>query len=99
MGSRNLDRIPIRMWRSKVETVADMQREGWEVIASCQKCGLAMVADLALIARETGPETSLWNRTSVCRLIGCGGVVVFMAKAPGKHLHETLSAPWPDGRP
>jgi len=99
MGSRNLDRIPIRMWRSKVETVADMLAEKWEIITSCQKCGLAMVADLALIARESGPATSLWNRSSPCRRIGCTGAVVFMAKAPGKTFHEALSAPWPDGKP
>jgi hypothetical protein len=99
MGSRNPDRIPIRMWRSKVETVADMQRERWEVITSCQKCGLAMVADLALIARETGPATSLWNRSGACRRIGCTGVAVFMAKAPGKGFHEALSAPWQEGKP
>jgi hypothetical protein len=87
------------MWRSKVETVADMLRERWDVITSCQKCGLAMVADLALIARESGPTTSLWNRSSPCRRIGCTGSVVFMARAPGKTYHEPLSAPWPEGKP
>lgn len=87
------------MWRGSVETVADMQRKGWEVITSCQKCGLAMVADLALIAREIGPETSLWNRSAPCRRIGCGGVVVFMGKPPGRSFHDALSAPWPDGKP
>jgi hypothetical protein len=99
MGSRNLDRIPIRMWRSKAETVAEMLAQKWEVITSCQKCGLAMVADLALIARETGPATSLWNRSSPCRRIGCTGAVVFMAKVPGVAFHQVLSAPWPEGKP
>jgi hypothetical protein len=99
MGSRNIDRIPMREWRASVETVADMLAKKWEVITSCQKCGLAMVADLALIARETGPETSLWNRSSPCRRISCTGVVAFMAKPPGKAFHETLSAPWPEGKP
>jgi len=99
MGRRNPDRIPMREWRSNAETVADMQRKGWDVISSCQKCGLAMATDLVVIARLSGPATSLWNRSSPCRRIGCTGAVVFLAKIPGRSMHEALSAPWPEHKP
>jgi hypothetical protein len=62
MGSRNLDRIPIRYRRAKVESVQQMLSEQWDVISKCWVCGLIMRVDLALIARTSGPEVSLWNR-------------------------------------
>ncbi len=97
MGHRNPDRVPISIRRQRCETVAQMQRDHWDVISHCEKCGLSMVVDLALVARVTGPETSLWNRKNRCRRIGCQGWVEFQAKAPGMVMYEPLAAPDPRG--
>jgi hypothetical protein len=99
MGSRNLDRVPIREWRRKVETVADMLRERWDVVSKCQACGLMMQTNLRLVARVSGPETSLWNRKEPCRRLGCAGHVEFLARVPGRRDYQPLAAPWPDGKP
>jgi|SRR5580693_8103883 hypothetical protein len=95
MDSRNPDRLPISIRRQRCESVAQMQRDRWEVISCCEKCGLNMVVDLALVARVSGPDTSLWNRKARCRQIGCAGWVEFKAKAPGMNMYEPLSAPDP----
>ena len=92
MGSRNLDRIPLRSRRAKVETVRQMREEGWDVISKCLVCGLVMRVDLALIARVSGPNVSLWNRKAHCRRLGCTGFVEFQARAPGMSWHEVLNA-------
>ncbi len=99
MGAKNLDRIPAAAWRQRIETVADFQRDHIEVITDCPKCGLQMVVDLALVARVSGPTTSLWNRKPRCRKLGCGGRATLKAKLPGKGYYEALEAPWPSGRP
>jgi hypothetical protein len=99
MGSRNLDRIPISMRRARCETVADMIRDGWDVISKCQACELLMQVDLGVISRVKGGKTSLWNRRQRCRRMGCRGFVDFMAKAPGMNRHESLRAEWPASKP
>jgi hypothetical protein len=99
MGHRNPDRVPISIRRQKCETVAEMARDRWEVISHCRHCGLIMTVNLRLVARVSGPKTSLWNRTSRCRRLGCTGVVDFQAKAPGMDSFDVLAAPWPEGRP
>lgn len=91
MASRNPDRISTRDWRPKVETVAAMQGHRWEVIARCFTCGLEVVVDLARVARERGPQTSLWDRQSACKRRGCNGRMVFMAKGPGMAHFELLA--------
>jgi hypothetical protein len=93
MGHRNADRVSIIERRSKGETVTGMLAERWDVITKCLRCGLIMQADLAMIARVSGPETSLWNRRPRCRKLGCGGRVQFQAKAPGMQWHEALETP------
>jgi hypothetical protein len=93
MGTRNPDRVPIRYFRARCESVADMRREGWDVVSKCEKCGLMMGVDLALIIKVNGPNVSLWNRRAICRRMGCRGSVEFMAKAPGMVVHQPLAAP------
>ena len=99
MGAKNLDRIPAAAWRQRIETVADFARAHIEVITDCPKCGLQMVVDLALVARVSGPETSLWNRKPRCRKLGCGARASLKAKLPGKGYYEALEAPWPSDKP
>ena len=99
MGSQSPEDVPMSIRRRKVESVADMLREHWEVISVCRKCALTMAVDLRVIARLKGPATSLWNRHGRCRRIGCVGVVDFQAKVPGVPFHRELSAPWPEGKP
>ena len=99
MGRPNNDRIPIWRRRSKVETVGDMLRERWNVVSKCGSCGLVMKVDLRLIAKVSGPRTSLWNRRPRCRRMYCGGHVEFQARVPGVGWHEALTAPWPEGEP
>ncbi len=95
MGHRNPDRVPIAYRRARCETVAQMQRDRWDVISKCEKCGLIMRVDLALIIHVSGPAVSLWNRKARCRRLGCGGWVEFQARAPGMAYHEALAAPPP----
>lgn len=83
----------MRIRRQKCETVEAMARDGWDVISRCETCGLIMRADLALIARISGPRTSLWNRKARCRRLGCTGWVKFQGRAPGMTMHEALTAP------
>jgi len=99
MGSRNPDRVPLAYRRRRCETVTQMTEQGWDVLSSCDKCGLQMLVDLRMIAKVRGPTFSLWSRRSRCRRIGCGGVVRFKARAPGMGWYEELDAPWPDGKP
>ena len=99
MGSRNPDRVPLHVRRARCETVEEMLAQRWEVISNCRQCGLMMEVNLRLVATISGPETSLWNRSSRCRRIGCTGHVRFQAKAPGMAFFDDLQAPWPDGKP
>jgi hypothetical protein len=50
MGSKNLDRVSVGEWSNKCETVADFMRDGIEVISSCEKCELKVLAALRLAA-------------------------------------------------
>ena len=99
MGAKNLDRIPAAAWRQRIETVADFIRDHIEVITDCPRCGLQMVVNLPMVARVSGPETSLWNRKPRCRKLGCGGRATLKAKLPGKGYYEALEAPWPSDKP
>jgi len=90
MGSRNADRIPLSDRYLLGRNVVDMYERRWEVISHCLACGLNMAVDLRLVARVSGPATSLWNRTARCRRIGCAGRVEFQAKAPGMTGYEPL---------
>jgi hypothetical protein len=92
MGRRNIDRVPISFYRSSVATVADMQRERWDIISKCSACGLMMAVDLGVLTRLTGPQTILWNRKQRCRRIGCQGYVEFQARQPGGGLYLALRA-------
>lgn len=93
MGHKNADRVPLAFRRTRCPTIGDMQRERWDVISSCQTCGLVMRVDLSAMIRLRGPSVSLWNRKARCRRVGCGGYVEFQAKAPGMSIHEPLAAP------
>jgi hypothetical protein len=69
-----------------------MAKAGWDVLTKCAHCELAMRTDLALIARISGPNASLWNRRARCRRMLCPGFVEFYARAPGMSGHEPLRA-------
>lgn len=90
MGQRNPDRVPIAQRQHQGCDVAAMAKAGWDVLSECRRCGLIMQVDLQLIARVSGPRTSLWNRHARCRRLLCPGVVEFKAKAPGMGWHERL---------
>jgi hypothetical protein len=92
MGAKNLNRIPVDAWRLKYPTVAELARDHVEVISSCRQCGLNMPVDLGLVAKVSGPATSLWNRTARCKRIGCSGWVDFKAKFRGLNIYQTLAA-------
>jgi hypothetical protein len=91
MGRKNIDRIPITDRFGEGQTVAHMAVAGWEVLSKCRTCGLMMVVDLKVVAKVSGPSTSLWNRKSHCRRIGCNGFVHFQAKAPGMPFYSELA--------
>lgn len=90
MGSRNADRSPLTDRYRLGDTVDKMIARQWEVISYCRECGLTMLVDLKVIAKVSGPRTSLWNRSQKCRRIGCNGQVIFQAKAPGMTVFEHL---------
>jgi hypothetical protein len=92
MGSRNPDRVPLAHRRSRCETVGQMIEQGWDVLTTCQVCGLIMRTDLGVIAKVSGPGVSLWNRKAQCRRYLCSGFVEFHAKAPGMDGHQPLRA-------
>jgi hypothetical protein len=62
MGHRNPDRISLIERREFVETVGDMIRYRWAVVASCDVCRSRIPVDLAKVARERGLTVSLWDR-------------------------------------
>lgn len=92
MTRRNPARIPLSARRSRCESVADMRREGWDVISHCPTCGLTMRVDLAALATLRGESFSLWNRKARCRRLGCTGHAVFQARAPDMAWHDELKA-------
>lgn len=95
MGHRNPDRVPLSHRRARCETVQQMIRDRWEVLAVCRVCRLELRVDLRTIAMVRGPGFSLWNRDSRCRRNGCRGVVEFRAKAPGMTAFERVATPNP----
>lgn len=95
MGARSIDRVSAVELRAVAETVADMRKNGWEVVSHCPACGLKMQVDLALVALALGAATSLWNRHPPCRRIGCDGRVTFEGRPPGASHAWRLEAPKP----
>lgn len=99
MGNRNADRISIVMRRAAGETVGDMIRSHWKVVAKCFVCRLEVEVDLPRIVREKGLTTSLWGRDAKCRSRGCKGRMVFMARAPGMDRFDLLAGQPPPRDP
>jgi hypothetical protein len=79
------------MRRAAGETVADMIRSHWQVVAKCFTCRLEIPVDLPRIVREKGLETSRWDRDAKCRSKGCNGRMVFTAEAPGMDRFDLLA--------
>jgi len=92
MGTRNPDRVPIRVRRAKCETVGQMIAQRWDVQSKCPVCHLEMDVDLNLVAMVRGPGFSLWNKKPRCRRRLCNGRVRFWARSPDMSWHEELAA-------
>jgi len=99
MGQRNLERYGMHEWRRKAETIADMLREGWDVVSWCDVCHLEMAVDLPALIKLKGQGLSLWNRKPPCRRLRCKGRAHFKARVPGLYQYRELVAPWPDDVP
>ena len=80
------------------ETVDHMIRDRWDVITWCAACSLALRVDLAVIQAVAGGGTSLWNRQTPCKRVGCRGKVEFQGRPPQLRQHIVLRAEWPAGR-
>jgi hypothetical protein len=97
MGIKRPDQIGTTQWREGVETVGQMYAKCWELIARCRACGVVLLVDLRVIIVMLGPDFSLWNRHTQCRVIvysgRCPGVVDFSFKAPGMTAPKPLAAP------
>lgn len=97
MGIKRPDQISASEWRRGGETVFDMYRRRWELIATFRKCGVVMLVDLRIPIKMLGPGFSLWNKHPRCRRIvhvgPCGGWIDFAFKAPGMTQHKPLAAP------
>lgn len=96
MGSKNQDRWSKEEWRASAETVGRMREEGWVVMSRCNACGLLLNADLNLTIRLKGAGFSLWNKTTPCKKVGCGGVAHFVGNPPGmgRSFQIVLTAEW-----
>jgi len=99
VGSRNLDRIEMIEWRAKCETVAQMRAARWSVVARCDACRSDFAVDLAKVARERGPATSLWNRKQACPRPDCPGQVQFAVRIPGLFVYQLMVAGDPKTAP
>jgi hypothetical protein len=65
-------------------TLAEMHLRGLEVHARCERCRTRLKVDLPALIRVLGPDASLWRRRPPCRVVGCEGRAVFLARAsPG----------------
>lgn len=76
-----------RIWPKAWHTVGLMLKHKPRVRAGCRRCGAFMYMNeknLKAIAIMEGEDYSLINRVSKCRLVGCGGAVIFYA-ANGEH--------------
>ena len=65
------------------------------MFSGCGTRGLQMPTPLKLIARVSGPETSLWNRNEPCRRMACTGRATFFGRPPMLPQHIPLEAGWP----
>ena len=93
MGTKHPDQISPVYWRGAAETVEDMFRQQWDLLAACRHCRVMMHVDLRVIAFYKGRDFSLWNRHARCRVLHCPGLVDFSFKAPGMTRHMRLTAP------
>ena len=100
MSSRNLDRISMIEWRGRCETVRDMMQAGWRhVVARREACRSDFAVDLAKVAREKGPATSLWNRRQACPRPDCPGEVQFAVRIPRLYTYQLMVAGDPKTAP
>ena len=99
MGAKNIDRYSPSDWRSGAETVEAMLTRGWEVTTRCDRCRVEQLASLTLIARLKGPHFSLWNQSTACKVLRCGGRLRFFGRPPRLHSAFELSAPDPSSWP
>lgn len=83
MGRKNWDRYSDEDWRRAGSTVRAIIANGWPVDSVCEVCDLRIEADVKRIAREVGPDFSLWGASPRCRRKGCPGRVTFYVSPPG----------------
>ncbi len=82
MGRTNFEHWTPATWRESAETVDHMLTFGWDVVAYCPACKLAMRVNLGHLKILCGDGFSLWNRKALCRRLRCTGVVRFYGKPP-----------------
>lgn len=73
--------LPTHVW-----TVGGMIDAQERVVWSCSRCKAWALADLLEIQRQKGPTYSLVDRTTACRVKGCGGRVSFLFGSPARPL-------------
>ncbi|WGM31531.1 hypothetical protein [Brevundimonas sp. NIBR11] len=92
MGRKNLDRYREADWREASQTVDQILRNRWPVIAECPVCDLRIEADVRRIAQVMGPDYSLWGAETACRRIGCIGRVHFILRPRGAIMEYVMTA-------
>ena len=75
--------VGVSMELNWIATVGGMIRAGTSVRATCRKCQVCLDVDLAPLLMRLGDKGTLINRHPPCRVIGCGGTVIFSA-SPGE---------------
>lgn len=86
---------PVPVWNPPPErwpdpkvalTIGDMNRRGWSIRATCDRCGTVLWCDTSQMVTMMGTEAFMWGRRGKCRvMIGpgrCHGRTSFEAKTP-----------------
>lgn len=69
-------------WMNRAGTVAELQVQGWPVVARCLTCRLEMDVRLTVLLKARGPDFSLWGRSARCRSRRCQGRMYFWTFPP-----------------
>lgn len=98
MTTRGPDTFSTTELRHACETVGRMDQCNWNVISECLKCGLRLHVSLPVVIKAKGPDYSLWDRTTRCKKVGCGGTAIFAVKVPRGSFHQRIDNPFRDRR-
>lgn len=93
MGYRKPETYGEDDWRRVGNQVQSMIRQGWQVWAKCQSCGLEITVPLLAVAGARGGSYSLFGETIPCKALGCKSRMAYFGKPPEGRFTLSLTAP------